>query len=265
MVNPCGDGLARWVRILRRHGRHSIVNPHLQKTSRQNCGLQQIACTHTSGPWKVFVLRRHPGEVEGLTKHGEKVAKELSELQTSIEKGPNIASALERTQAVLKDLRGVTERVQADLDLIKTKPKLAADILFFENWPRPKEDPQVQVKIGEYAESAMKHIDHLDNLWQKAMLENADPTYVEMIYNPRQDHPAGVRPVKPLEKTLADWQTVIETKNQDNMRDPTQALKNPLTRCRNALDGIEVAGKRENLEVALSAISLVVSYKLKTL
>jgi hypothetical protein len=46
-----------------------------------------------------FVLRRHPGEVEGLTKHGEKVVKELAELQTSIEKGPNKTFSLERTQA----------------------------------------------------------------------------------------------------------------------------------------------------------------------
>jgi hypothetical protein len=49
------------------------------------------------------------------------------------------------------------------------------------------------------------------------------------------------------------------------MRDPTQALKNPLSRHRDALDGIEVADKQENLEAALSFISLVVSYKLKTL
>jgi hypothetical protein len=161
----------------------------------------------------------------------------------------------------LKDLRGVTERVQADLELIKAKPKLAADILFFENWPHPKEDPQVQEKMQEkITKCAENHIDHLDNLWQKTMLENADPSYVRMV-----EGEAG-RNAVPLEKALADWQTVIEAKNQDNMHDPTQALKNPLTRCRTELDKwIKDKGKRENLEAALSAISLVVSYKLKTL
>ena len=180
MVNPWGNGLARWVRILRH--RDFDRKPAFAENIKRDLRTSATSLSAYERALEGFVLRRHPGEIEGLTKHGEKVVTELAELQTSIDKGPNKIFSLERTQAALKDLRGVTERVQADLELIKAKPKLAADILFFENWPHPKEDPQVQKEMQEkITKCAENHIDHLDDLWQKTMLENADLTYVRMV------------------------------------------------------------------------------------
>jgi hypothetical protein len=129
--------------------------------------------------------------------------------------------------------------------------------LWFENWPYPKDRALPdQEKIRT---NARTYADNLGGLWTREMIANASPAYKAAVKGWRELNAVDLR------EALADWQSQIITKNQDKMLDPTKNLRNPLARARNELDKIPEKANRDNLEAALSAISLVVSYKLKAL